>query len=132
LTNQLRTQDVTTVMTDELELFQPELNLPTPELANVVETVLLLRYVELRSQIYRLLSIMKMRESRYDTSLREFRISRDGIDVAESFESAEAILSGHGRIRGGKKRAEEPKKKKRVGVLKKVLGRGGRGGGRGR
>lgn len=132
LTNQLRMQDVTTVMTDELELFQPELNLPTPELANVVETVLLLRYVELRSQIYRLLSIMKMRESRYDTSLREFRISRDGIDVAESFASAEAILSGHGRMRGGAKKAEAPKKKKRVGVLKKVLGRGGRGGGRGR
>jgi len=132
LTNQLRMQDVTTVMTDELELFQPELNLPTPELANVVETVLLLRYVELRSQIYRLLSIMKMRESRYDTSLREFRISSDGIDVAESFESAEAILSGHGRMRGGAKKAEAPKKKKRVGVLKKVLGRGGRGGGRGR
>jgi circadian clock protein KaiC len=132
LTNQLRMQDVTTVMTDELELFQPELNLPTPELANVVETVLLLRYVELRSQIYRLLSIMKMRESRYDTSLREFRISRDGIDVAESFASAEAILSGHGRIRNGRKKAEEPKKKKRVGVLKRVLGRGGRGGGRGK
>ncbi|HYO71368.1 MAG TPA: ATPase domain-containing protein [Archangium sp.] len=128
LTNQLRTQDVTTVMTDELELFQPELNLPTPELANVVESVLLLRYVELRSQIYRLLSIMKMRESRYDTSLREFRISRDGIDVADSFESAEAILSGHGRIRKGEKAAGPQKKKARTGVLKKVLGRGrGRG-----
>ncbi|OJT26858.1 circadian clock protein KaiC [Archangium sp. Cb G35] len=133
LTNQLRMQDVTTVMTDELELFQPELNLPTPELANVVESVLLLRYVELRSQIYRLLSIMKMRESRYDTSLREFRISREGIDVADSFASAEAILSGHGRIRNGekKKKAEKPKKKK-PGMLKKVLGRGSRGGGRGR
>ncbi|WPB78878.1 ATPase domain-containing protein [Archangium violaceum] len=132
LTNQLRMQDVTTVMTDELELFQPELNLPTPELANVVESVLLLRYVELRSQIYRLLSIMKMRESRYDTSLREFRISSEGIDVADSFESAEAILSGHGRIRNGGKKKEEKPRKKKPGVLKKVLGRGGRGGGRGR
>ena len=92
---------------------------------------MLLRYVELRSQIYRLLSIMKMRESRYDTSLREFRIASDGIDVADSFESAEAILSGHGRIRNGKKKPEAPRKKK-PGVLKKVLGRGGRGGGRGR
>jgi circadian clock protein KaiC len=139
LTNQLRMQDVTTIMTDELELFQPELNLPTPELANVVETVLLLRYVELRSQIYRLLSIMKMRESRYDTSLREFRISRDGIDVAGSFASAEAILSGHGRVRRGKeKKKEEEAREKKAGTggrLKKVLarvGRGGRGGGRGR
>ena len=100
LTNQLRSLDVTTVMTDELELFHPELRLPTPELANVVESVLLLRYVELRSQIYRLISIMKMRESRYDTSLREFRISAEGVDVANSFESAESILSGQVRLRG--------------------------------
>jgi len=132
LTNQLRALDVTTVMTDELELFQPQLNLPTPELANVVETVLLLRYVEMRSQIYRLLSIMKMRESHYDTSLREFRISRDGIDVANSFRTAEAILSGTGRLREeGRSRPRATAKKKPA--KKKTASRrsGGKRGGRG-
>ncbi|QEH37626.1 Circadian clock protein kinase KaiC [Aquisphaera giovannonii] len=95
--NQLRASDVTAVMTEELPLFRPEIDMPNPELANVVETVILLRYVELRSQLYRLLSIMKMRESRYDTSIREFRITDEGLDVAASFESAEAILTGLGR-----------------------------------
>ncbi len=95
--NQLRTYDVTAVVTEELALFRPELEMPNPELANVVETVLMLRYVELRSQLYRLLSIMKMRESRYDTSIREFRITDNGLEVASSFESAEAILTGHAR-----------------------------------
>ena len=114
--NQLRSLDITTVITDELELFQSELVLPTPELANVVESVMLLRYVELRSQIYRLLSVMKMRESAYDGSLREFRISPDGIDVAKSFESAESILNGLGRVREepgtprGATRRKRPKK----------------------
>jgi circadian clock protein KaiC len=126
LTNQLRMEDVTTVMADELELFKSELNLPTPELANVVETVLLLRYVELRSQIYRLLSIMKMRESRYDTSLREFRIEPEGLDLAESFQSAEVILSGHGRLREGA-RGKPPARKKTAG---KGTGRTGQGRGR--
>jgi circadian clock protein KaiC len=96
--NQLRTLDVTAVMTEELPLFRPEIDMPNPELANVVETVVLLRYVELRSQLYRLVSIMKMRESRYDTSIREFKITDKGLDVAASFESAEAILTGHGRV----------------------------------
>ena len=41
---------------------------------------------------------MKMRESRYDTSIREFQITDDGLRVAESFASAEAILTGHARI----------------------------------
>jgi circadian clock protein KaiC len=99
LTNQLRSLEVTTVIADELELFQSELVLPTPELANVAESVVLLRYVELRSQIYRLLSVMKMREGGYDSSLRVFHISPGGIDVADSFQSAESILSGLGRIR---------------------------------
>jgi circadian clock protein KaiC len=95
--NQLRTYDVTAVVSEELALFRPEIEMPNPELANVVETVIMLRYVELRSQLYRLLSIMKMRESRYDTSIREFQITDEGLRVAASFESAEAILTGQGR-----------------------------------
>lgn len=103
-TNQLRMMDVTTLITEELELFREEIRLPNPELANVVESVLLLRYVELRSQIHRLLSIMKMRESRYDASIREFVIGDGGIEVAGSFRSAEAILSGHARVRRAARR----------------------------
>ncbi|MFO0887780.1 MAG: ATPase domain-containing protein [Isosphaeraceae bacterium] len=95
--NQLRTSDVTALVSEELALFRPQIDMPNPELANVVETVILLRYVELKSQLYRLVSIMKMRESRYDTSIRELKIADDGIEVAASFESAEAILSGLAR-----------------------------------
>lgn len=99
-TNQLRMCDVTTLFTEELGLFNPTIDIPNPEIANVVENVILLRYVELRSQLYRLLSVMKVRESAYDSALREFRISSDGIDVADSFASAEAILSGHAKTKG--------------------------------
>ena len=100
LCNQLRPPDVTGLISEELTLFRPEIDMPNPELANVVETVILLRYTELRSQLYRLVSVMKMRESRYDTSLREFKITDDGLQVAASFESAEAILTGHARTAG--------------------------------
>ena len=108
--NQLRTYDVTALVSEELGLFQPGIDMPNPELANVVETVILLRYMELRSQLYRLLSIMKMRESAYDTSIREFKITDRGLRVAESFASAEAILTGHARHpgagRGGEGKGE--------------------------
>jgi circadian clock protein KaiC len=99
--NQLRMSDVTGLITEELPLFRPEIDMPNPELANVVETVVLLRYVELRSQLHRLVSIMKMRESQYDTSIREFKITDAGVEVAASFESAEAILSGIARTAPG-------------------------------
>lgn len=101
LTNQLRTWDVTTVISEELPLFGMQVELPNPELAHVVETVILLRYVELKSHLHRLVSVMKMRESVYDTSIREFTMNEKGIEVSGSFESAEAILSGFPRSRGG-------------------------------
>ncbi|WP_437936817.1 RAD55 family ATPase [Sorangium sp. So ce341] len=108
-TNQLRMLDVTTVVTEELDLFTPLIRMPNPELGNVVETVVLLRYVELRSQIHRLISVMKMRESLYDRSIREFVISERGIEVASSFASAEQILSGQARLLAGmQQREEEP------------------------
>ncbi|WP_434043742.1 MULTISPECIES: RAD55 family ATPase [Sorangium] len=100
-TNQLRMLDVTTLVSEELDLFTPLIKMPSPELGNVVENVVLLRYVELRSQIHRLISIMKMRESHYDRSIREFFIGEQGIEVADSFRSAEQILSGQARLLAG-------------------------------
>jgi circadian clock protein KaiC len=35
-----------------------------------------------------------MRDSDFDSSLREFRITSTGIELAHTFDSAEAILSG--------------------------------------
>lgn len=97
-TNQLRSLDVTTLISEELRFFVPEVDMPNPELGNVVESVILLRLLELKSQIHRLISIMKMRESDYDTSIREFRITDEGVRVENSFESAEHLLTGHARI----------------------------------
>lgn len=111
-TNQLRMLDVTTLITEELPLFQSDVTMPNPQLGNVVESILLLRYVELNSQLYRLMSIMKMRESAYDTSIREFRISDKGVEIAASFTSAEAILSGQPRLRG--KVEDKPPVRRRV------------------
>ncbi len=98
LTNELRALDVTTVYTSEWPaLLAPAAELPDGAMVDMAENMILLRYVELRSQLYRLLSIIKVRESDYDPSIREFRITSKGIEVASTFESAEAILTGTAR-----------------------------------
>jgi circadian clock protein KaiC len=98
LTNELRSRDVTTLATIELHrLFGPAVDVPLEGLSAIAENLIFLRYVELRSQIYRLISIIKMRDSDHDMAIREFTISGTGIEVAETFESAEAILTGIGR-----------------------------------
>jgi len=55
--------------------------------------MILMRYIELRSQLYRLISIMKVRDSAFDPSLHEFAISSKGVDIQGSPESAERLLS---------------------------------------
>lgn len=108
--NQLRMADVTTIITEELDLYKSEVELPTPELATVTEGVILVRYLELNSQIHRLISILKMRESLYDTSIREFEINNEGIQVSDSFRSAEEVLSGKGKLLKGKHNMKKVKR----------------------
>jgi KaiC/GvpD/RAD55 family RecA-like ATPase len=67
---------------------------PAIGLSTIAENLILLRYVEIRSQLRRLISVVKMWDSEFDSSLREFRITATGIELAATFESAEAILSG--------------------------------------
>jgi circadian clock protein KaiC len=97
LVSELQGQGVTTMCSAELPaLFSPTLELPMAirGIASQADNLLFLRYVELESQLYRLLSILKMRESDYDPAIREFRITAQGIDVAPTFASAQAILTG--------------------------------------
>lgn len=125
LSHQLRMLDVTTLYSDETALFSASVETPQPEAAAYVENIILLRYVELRSQLYRLISIMKMRESQYDSGIREFAISDDGIIVADTFQSAEAVLTGQARVRGELTAPVKPpmgasgKKKPKRGLLRR-------------
>jgi circadian clock protein KaiC len=97
LSNELRALGVTSLFAGELpDLFGPNIRVPLERVSAILDNIIFLRYVELRSQLYRLISIMKVRESGYEPSIREFRISEHGIDVATTFESAEAILTGVG------------------------------------
>ncbi|MGC2203244.1 MAG: ATPase domain-containing protein [Stellaceae bacterium] len=95
LANEFRVLNVTTFYTAETRnLIGPVSEGPTIGLSTVAENLILLRYVELRSQLRRLISIVKMRDSDFDSSLREFQITSAGFELARMFDSAEAILSG--------------------------------------
>jgi circadian clock protein KaiC len=95
LSHALRSSGVTTVMTRTTSLLLPQQHEQSLQgLEALIDNLVLLRYVEQRSQMYRLLSILKMRESDYESSLREFSISPGGVRVSRDGTSAEAILAG--------------------------------------
>ena len=66
-------------------------------LAFVVDSVILLRYVEVDSVMQRALAVLKTRGSGHDSAIRRFEIQRGGIEVYEAFKGREGLLSGVSR-----------------------------------
>lgn len=54
-------------------------------LSSIVDGILILRYVERNQKIKKLLTILKMRGSGHDKSIREFSIDQKGIHIGEPF-----------------------------------------------
>ena len=95
---ELRALDVTTLHTMELpEFMGAELRLPIGGVSSLAETLLLMRYVEIRSQLFRLISLFKARDGTFDPTIRKFVITNSGIVIGQPFEGIEAVLSGMAR-----------------------------------
>lgn len=95
LAEELERQQVTTIYSVETrELFGPVIQPPISGISASTQNLILLRHVEFRAQLYRLISILKIRDSSYDSSIRELRVTESGITVLDRFENAEQIMSG--------------------------------------
>jgi hypothetical protein len=98
LSNELRALGVTTLHTLEMpELVGPNVRVPVNGMSSLAEVMVLLRYVELRSRLYRLISLFKVRGGAFDPTIREFTITDAGIVLGTPFEGVEAVLSGMAR-----------------------------------
>jgi circadian clock protein KaiC len=102
LTSELRALNVTTVGTWELaDLFSRQIVAPTPEISSVIDNLIALRFVDQHAQLRRLISIMKVRDSAFDPSFREFVISDQGVTLPRSFAESEQVLAGTARSTDG-------------------------------
>jgi circadian clock protein KaiC len=100
LLNELRALEVTTVLTEEMrELFGAEVEIPVPGVSGFVENIVLVRQLEIASELKRAVAVMKTREGAHDDRLREMRISDKGVEIGDPFELQEAVLTGGGMRR---------------------------------
>lgn len=84
VSNECRAQGVTTLLTVEAGNFVgPTVTLPIEGISAIVDNLILLRFVEADASLHRLISILKLRGSAFDRSLREFEITDNGIMVLE-------------------------------------------------
>jgi len=94
LMNELRVLGVTTVYTLEVaDIAGPHIRAPLGDLSSLAENLVLLRYIELRSQLYRLISILKVRDANFDPLLHQFVLTNDGLAIEGSNATAEGIMA---------------------------------------
>jgi circadian clock protein KaiC len=101
LMSELRGLGATILLTQETELFRTELAVPLHGLSAAMDNIIFLQHLEVRAHLRRLLSVLKLRDSGYDGSIREFQITDRGFVVSPSPESAELLMADLRRERGG-------------------------------
>ncbi|XXY45769.1 ATPase domain-containing protein [Sorangium sp. So ce269] len=95
----VRARGVTALFTCETERgVGPELDFSGSPLQVLAENVILLRHVEFQGALRRIVSILKMRDTVHDNSIRQYEVGAEGIRVLSRAESAEGLLTGIARL----------------------------------
>jgi circadian clock protein KaiC len=96
LAHYLRAQNATSYLTLDIpKIVGQDLDLTDSALAMIAENVVLLRYVEYRGRLQRLLSVLKMRTSAHDDTIRPFEIvDGAGIRLLGEALPARGLLTG--------------------------------------
>lgn len=61
-------------------------------ISGLIDSIVLLRYVEVDSRVRRGLTVLKMRGSAHEAAIREFTIGDDGMSIGEPFSGTQGIL----------------------------------------
>lgn len=107
----LRSKGISALVTKEIaQVMGPELDFSDTPMARLADNLVLLRKVEFRGELFSIVSILKMRGTDYDTSIRQYTITDKGFAVVSKVESAEGILTGIARLPGETRvRKREPR-----------------------
>ncbi|MHB1134843.1 MAG: ATPase domain-containing protein [Chloroflexota bacterium] len=94
LAKTFRAMGVTSIMTSETPQLLGSAELTAQGLSAIADNILMLRYVEIESRLARALSVVKVRGSSHDQTLRELLITADRVEVGEPFHNYRGVLTG--------------------------------------
>jgi circadian clock protein KaiC len=101
LINELRAMGVTVMATWEIrDIFDTNAHTPAMELSSLFDNILMVRFVEVRSELRRVFTVLKIRDSGFDASLRELLITSNGIRLAKAYENMPNTVSMGGATAG--------------------------------
>jgi circadian clock protein KaiC len=94
LVNAMKREGMTSLLLDEALNVLEVQHGRMAALPFLVDTVIILRYVEIDSAMQRAIAVMKMRGSPHQKEIRRFEIQKGGLKIREPFTGREGLLSG--------------------------------------
>lgn len=109
IADELERLGVTAIYTVETrEVFGPTIEVPVHGVSAATQNIILLRHVEQRSALRLLLSVLKVRDSAFDRTVRQLRITEQGLVVDDAFGLDEQVLSASSLYPSSARSARKP------------------------
>ncbi len=96
IVNAVKREGMTAIFLKENANVLGKWDVATNKIPFIVDTYILLRYLEMDSEIKRCLMVLKMRGSYHDKDIREYKIEVGGLQVGEKFSGVSGIFLGTG------------------------------------
>jgi circadian clock protein KaiC len=94
LANELRALGVATIYsTESAEILGTSIRTPLGGISGIAENLILLRFVQRGAALHRLMSILKIRDSKFDSSLYRFALTADGIKIDDTPRHANSLFA---------------------------------------
>lgn len=92
-----KNEGVTTVFTVAISSLIGAEQTSDIEISTLTDTIIMLRYIEIDSELHHGVMILKMRDSQHDRRMREFTFEKNGMVISSAFTGYEGIMSGSAR-----------------------------------
>ncbi|HEY9206841.1 MAG TPA: ATPase domain-containing protein [Candidatus Methanoperedens sp.] len=92
--NTLKNKNVTAIYTNETSNLTGTAQVTGTGISPLMDAIILLRYVEIKSEMRKVISVLKMKGSNHDKEIREIIINEKGVEIRMPFSEYSGLLSG--------------------------------------
>ena len=92
---------MTVLMTSELEDRYTDLRFSALGAAFLTDAIIVQRYIEMKSELRRVIAVVKVRASPHSKQLHQFEINDDGLVIGEPLAEYQGLLGGQPRFERG-------------------------------
>jgi circadian clock protein KaiC len=94
LLRSLTTMDITVVSTVEVVESSDYLRFAPYNVSFLADDIIAMRYIELKGELKRMLSVIKMRSSGHSSELRQYEVTPKGLEIGDTLREYRGIVTG--------------------------------------